>query len=94
MHLFSTWKPGELYQDAKDNGTCLGDLHDPFGGQDHKPELELNVLRILFDVYTKQGASQVALVIKNLSANAGDIGDAILIPGLRRSPGDGHGNPL
>ena len=92
--FFLTWKPGELYQDVKDNGACLGDLHDPFGGQDHKPELELNVLSILFDVYTKQGASQVALVIKNLSANAGDIGDAILIPGLRRLPGDGHGNPL
>ena len=31
------------------------------------------------------------LVVKNLSANAGDAG---LIPGLRRSPGEGYGIPL
>ena len=39
-------------------------------------------------------ASQVALVVKNPSANAGDIRDMGLIPGLRRSPGGGHSNPL
>ena len=38
-------------------------------------------------------ASQVALV-KNLPANAGDVRDAGSIPGLRRSPGEEHGNPL
>ena len=32
-------------------------------------------------------------VVKNLSANAGDIRDVGLIPGLGRSPGGGHGNP-
>ena len=31
---------------------------------------------------------------ENLSANAGDIRDAGLIPGLGRSPGGGHGNPF
>ena len=31
---------------------------------------------------------------KNLLANAGDIRDAGTIPGLGRSPGGGHGNPL
>ena len=40
------------------------------------------------------GASQVALVVKNPSANAGDIRNAGLIPGLGRSPGGGHGNML
>ena len=30
-------------------------------------------------------------VVKNLPANAGNIGP---IPGLERSPGDGNGNPL
>ena len=40
------------------------------------------------------GASQVALVVKNLPANAGDSGDAGSIPGLGRSPGGVHGNPL
>ena len=39
-------------------------------------------------------ASQVALVVKNTSANAGDIGEAGLIPGSGRSPGKGNGNPF
>ena len=39
-------------------------------------------------------ASQVALVVKNPPADAGDIRDMGLIPGLGRSPGGGHGNPL
>ena len=39
-------------------------------------------------------ASQVALVVKNLPANAGDIRDPGLIPGSGRSPGGGHSNPL
>ena len=34
------------------------------------------------------------LVVKNLPANAGDGRDAGSIPGLGRSPGKGHGNPL
>ena len=40
------------------------------------------------------GASQVALVVKNPPANAGDIRDVGLILGLGRSPGGGHGNPV
>ena len=40
------------------------------------------------------GASQGALVVKNPPANAGDIRDVNLIPGLGRSSGGGHGNPL
>ena len=39
-------------------------------------------------------ASQVALVAKNLPANAGDVRDAGLIPVSERSPGGGHGNLL
>ena len=34
---------------------------------------------------------EVTLVVKNLPANARDVG---LIPGSRRSPGGGNGNPL
>ena len=37
------------------------------------------------------GASQVALVVKNMPANTGDV---VSIPGLERSPGGGHGNLL
>ena len=33
-------------------------------------------------------------MVKNPSASAGDIRDAGSLPGLERSPGDGHGNPL
>ena len=39
-------------------------------------------------------ASQVALVVKNPPANAGDIRDVGSIPGSGRSPGGGLGNPL
>ena len=38
--------------------------------------------------------SQVALLVKNLLASAGDIRDANLIPESERSPGGGHGSPL
>ena len=39
-------------------------------------------------------ASQVALVVKNLPANAGNIRHLSLILGLERSPRKGYGNPL
>ena len=42
-------------------------------------------------MYGQLGASLVAQMVKNLSANAGDLG---LIPGLGRSPGEGNGTPL
>ena len=38
------------------------------------------------------GASQLALVVKNLPVNAGDIRHTGSIPGSRRSPGIGSGN--
>ena len=41
-----------------------------------------------------KGASQVALVVKNPPAIAGDVRDSGSIPGSGRSPGGGHGNPL
>ena len=31
------------------------------------------------------------IVVKNLAANAGDMGS---VPGSERSPGEGNGNPL
>ena len=37
---------------------------------------------------------QVALVVKNLPASAGDIWGMGLIPGLGRPPGGGHANPF
>ena len=38
--------------------------------------------------------SQVASVVKNLPANAGDARDTGSLPGLGRSPGVGNGTPL
>ena len=39
-------------------------------------------------------ASQVALVVKNLAASAGDAEETGSIPGSGRSPGEGNSNPL
>ena len=36
----------------------------------------------------------MALLVKNLPTNAGDIRDAGSSPGLGRLPGGGHGNKL
>ena len=36
----------------------------------------------------------MALVVKNLPANAGDIRNTDLTPVLERYPGEGHGNQL
>ena len=44
--------------------------------------------------YTYKWASQEALVVKNLPANAGVARDTGLIPGLGGSPGEENGNPL
>ena len=49
------------------------------------------ILRMNFQLFR---ASQLALVVKNLPANAGNIKDMSLIPGWERSPGGGHGNPF
>ena len=38
-----------------------------------------------------EGCFPGGTVVKNWSANGGDLGS---IPGWRRSPGGGHGNPL
>ena len=40
------------------------------------------------------GASQLVLVVKNLPANAGDVRDMGLTPGLGRFPGEGNGYQL
>ena len=55
--------------------------------------LEKRVMAQLDAQPVQSGASQVALLVKNPSANARDIRDVGSVPGSRRSPG-GHGNPL
>ena len=49
---------------------------------------------IYIKVTQENWASQVALVVKNPPANAGDARDACSILGLGRSPGVGNGNLL
>ena len=44
--------------------------------------------------YTHYWASQMALVVKNLPANAGDMKDVGSTPGSGRFPGGEHGNSL
>ena len=48
----------------------------------------------LFNIIKYFGASQVAPVVKNPPANAGDIRNKNLIAGLGRSPAGGLGQPL
>ena len=45
-------------------------------------------------IYEQKWASQVATVVRNPSANAGDIRDKGSISGSGRSPGGGHDNPV
>ena len=54
---------------------------------------------LFFSVYFNliliyKNSSQVALVVKNLPVNVGDIRDLGSIPELGKSPGGEHGNPL
>ena len=51
-------------------------------------------LSLIFPEFTRVPASQVALEIKNLPANAGAVRDPGSIPGSRKSLGEGNGNPL
>jgi len=44
--------------------------------------------------YHHLGDSQVALMVKNPPANAGDTRDMSSVPGSGRSRGEGKGNPL
>ena len=54
--------------------------------------MHFNILILVSTTLT--GASQVALVVKNLPAYVGDARFASLIPGSKRSPGKGNGNPF
>ena len=62
---------------------------------DTSPEFTSRVLEAEFETkYSFELASQVVLVVKNPSANSGDIRDVGSIPGLGRSPERGNGNSL
>ena len=56
------------------------------------PPLFVRLLVLPYDLIIR--VSQVALVVKNLPANTGDVRDSGSILGSGRSPEGGHGNPL
>ena len=56
--------------------------------------LKYITFQVFINTFNHMGASQILLVVKNLPASPGDIRDMDLIPGLGRSPGRGHSNPL
>ena len=58
------------------------------------PQFTLPFTLWVREKYNDVQAFQVAPVVKNLPANAGDIRDVSSIPGSGRSPGRKHGNPL
>ena len=60
------------------------------GGTLQAAALEFNFCWSPVDLW----ASQLVLAVKNMSANAEDIREMSSIPGLGRSPGGGHDNPL
>ena len=54
----------------------------------------LSQINAFITVCYSRGDSQVALVVKNLPVNAGELREVALMPGSGRSPGGGNGNPL
>ena len=48
----------------------------------------------MMSVLAITGAPKVALVVKNLPANAEDVRDVGSVPGSGRFHGGGHGSPL
>ena len=55
---------------------------------------ETHLTYTYIQIHTHTQASQMVLVVQNLPADAGDIRDTGSVPGLGRSPGEEHGNPL
>ena len=75
----------------------LGVSHEPeiqlcFILNDHLVITSVELSTFITNYLWFNWASQVALVVKNVPANARDIRDAGSIPGSGRSPGGEHGN--
>ena len=51
-------------------------------------------MSVFKDIPTEAPGFPNGSVLKESTCNAGDAGEAGLIPGLGRSPGEGNGNPL
>ena len=75
--------------------TGFGDLFNVWVEKKDQSVLVTQIFcKYLLSLYYKYGASQVALVVKNPTANARNVRDPGSMPGLGRSPEGRHGNPL
>ena len=85
------WLNGHEFEQALGVGDGQGSLVccSPWGRKESDTIKQLN-----WTETSRNGASQVALVVKNLSSHAGDVRDMGSIPGLGRSPEGGNSNPL
>ena len=85
------WLNGHEFEQALGVGDGQGSLVccSPWSSKESDTIKQLN-----WTETSRNGASQVALMVKNLSANAGDVRDMGSIPGLGRSPEGGNSNPL
>ena len=68
--------------------------NDPHNGKFNTFIVILNFLSYINESTVHGGFSGGSVVKKKSACNAGGAGDSGLIPGLGRSPGEGHGNPL
>ena len=79
-----------------DGMVCLGVIRGKSDSQRLHWTIGVSCYQLLVSSKSSEspGVSQVALVIKNPPANAGDVRDAGSIPGLGIPPGEGNGHPL
>ena len=81
----------------RDTGLIPGSGRSPGGGHGNPLQyscLENPMNRVRHDLAHIHVAYQVALVVKNLPANARKARATVSIPGLGKSPGEENGNPL
>ena len=90
-NYFRAWLPTPVFLSGESHGQRSLAGYSPLG---RKESETTEVTELAAYTLLLSGASQVALVVKNLPAYAGDIRDVCSIPGLRRSPGGEHSNPL
>ena len=72
---------------------CGSSFPKPIGGLNTKA-LHVHGATKFEELSGLEGASLVARLVKNLTANAGDTKDTGSVPKWGRSPGVGNGNPL
>ena len=89
---------GNLLYDARNPKLVLWDNLEGWDGEEGGTGVQeggdLWDASLSLYIYMPTWSFQVVLGVKNPPANAGDVRDKGSIPGSRRSPGGGHGNPL